>query len=237
MAEKEEPQYKISDSIIEPLRILEGYVKKRDEQKHKQYMVNIMRTLFGSSLRLASLKTRNEAISGEYDRYQISQRTSPVLEIRNYARILWEYHNFLKKSKSVTIDKLPEIIRRRIARQENKLERTLKERGITDEKKGRIYYLIGDMVHLNGFYEDLGEQIESLFLTPTSLEEQENLRREYDGKARNIREELEEKGVDKKRIKIEIRVATELLVADKLEEQEKSIIDLLKEMKKRERIN
>ncbi len=227
---KEDFQYKRSDSIIEPLRTLRSRVKKRDEQKHDQYMVKIMRTLFGSSLYLASLITRNEAISGKYDRYQISQRTSPVLEMRNYARVLWEYYNFLKKSKSVSIDKLPKIIERRIERQENKLERTLKERGIIDEKKGRIYYLIKDMMPLNGFYENLGGQIEMLLLEdPNVVKDYSYFTEKYEqigtkGKKEGVEEAAE-------RVEREVEHERVILVAGELERQEKLVREALNSLK------
>jgi len=73
-------QYEISDSPVEALRAFRNKIKKR----HSVYRQRIV----GASLYLASLITRREAIRGDVDTYQKSQVTGPVLEVRNFSRIL-----------------------------------------------------------------------------------------------------------------------------------------------------
>ena len=233
----EDFQYKRADSPVEALRAFRSKIK----EKHSAYRQRIV----GASLYLASLVTRREAIRWGVDTYQKSQVTGPVLEVRNFSRILNEVlkdaYNILK-SKGVSIDELPQIIKRKVRREEGKLERELKAIGIKkiaddkgeDKDSERIYYsfrkIIGRLDHsLNGFFEDVGGEIEHIFL------EDEEIAKDYKRFEENYVKIGKKKGREPYDTKIETKKA--ILVARELGTHEKLIRTALEDMKKRRRIN
>lgn len=179
--------YEKTDLVVEAFKSISSRIKKQ-RNKYKNF-------INGLSIYLSSLITRIEAFEENIDRYQTSNFIIPILEIKNISRVL-DYSYELLISKGISINQVPEKIKRRIKREKNKLSKILKDRKIEDREKDgvqHIYYNLKYSVEKNSdedlFYETIGSELESLLLeNPENIKAYEKFENEYDKLEKTNRE-------------------------------------------------
>lgn len=150
--------FKRPDSVIEPLRSIIGKIRYKDSYYR--------RIIIGTSAHLASLVTRRESLENKHDPYRTSQIVSPVLEVRTLSRILQDSYNLLK-SRGTSINKIPESLKRRVARERSKIKKILLEpEEVIGKENERMYDILESLVRRQGpneIYERIGLKIEGIF--------------------------------------------------------------------------
>lgn len=159
--------FKITDSLVDRLKRLRNFIRVRN-QDHKYGII-------GRSAYLASLLVINKSFNRDIEHYKKSQLVSPAIEIRRFSEILYKIWNALN-SRNKSVSDIHNELERKIEEEETELglDRLLKRKG--EEKKkigtdrifGQFFYLRDieekKEIFLNGFYKDLGMELETLFI-------------------------------------------------------------------------
>ena len=140
--------YEKTDLVVEAFRSISCKTNKQ-KNKYKNF-------INGLSVYLSSLITRIESFNGNIDKYQTSNFIIPILEVKNISRVLNYYYGLLV-SKDISINQLPEKIKKRIKREKNKLTKILENRKIENKQEDGIKHIYYDLKYLveKNSYEDI----------------------------------------------------------------------------------
>lgn len=171
------------DSVISSFKRIDRKIKKREKiYKH---------IIQAQDIYLGSLINRKEAFEEDIDRYQTSTILFPVLEIKNSRTSLENYIYPLLKSK-ISLDKIPEIIQKKIIDYENEISEILKQKSVKVDNPSEnfIYYILRDLIHEHNysgkFYEKIGSDLEEMFFNEENLRSYERFEKEYLGIGKEI---------------------------------------------------